>query len=65
MPIFTYKCSNSHETEVITSYEMSLNNRICGKCGKLAVREEWARTGMPILIGEGFYKPSKSGKGGE
>lgn len=63
MPIWSYRCSQGHETEKLI---LSINEEPpeildCTKCTLFAVRVEFPQTAPPRLVGAGFYSPSKAG----
>jgi hypothetical protein len=70
MPIHEFKCKKGHITEKLFltfSAAENINTIICTTCDHskaLATRIEFSVPGMPILYGEGFFKPAASGNKG-
>lgn len=72
MPIREYICPDGHVHEKVyltfaedekaaKNENFSFNQPRCPECSLKTKRVEFSMTGQPILLGEGFYKPSPSG----
>ena len=61
MPLFDYKCDTCEylEENKLSSFADSEQLKECPNCKTLTVRKLTSTPGGFILIGDGFYKPTR------
>jgi putative FmdB family regulatory protein len=66
VPIHEYKCDAGHVFErffaTFAAADAEAKETLCDVCQTEVAERQVSAPGLPILYGEGFYKPAASGK---